>query len=192
MHTGDVDLGRDRDPFERTLQALREKVTRNGPLQGAPLPVNVIAAKLGVSPTPVREALSRLTGEGLVAHNAGGYAGVTFDAGGLAATYGLAGILGLAIARARSDATPQGGGPMAFLLHLAGQVDNPALGLAFRRVLAQLAPFEEAERACLTPERWPPEPGEPPELIRRYFARRARRSSAILGAALAARLGPQL
>lgn len=140
----------------------------------------------------MREALSRLAGEGLVAHTPAGYAGVIHDAASLAGVYGLAGILGLALVRSREPIAPAGEGPVEMLLSLAAQADNLALGAEFRRVLAQIAPFAHAEHACLSPESWPPEAGEIAERVRRYFARRVRRSGAILGAAIAAHLGPQL
>jgi DNA-binding GntR family transcriptional regulator len=63
-------LGRDRDPFERTIDALRHRLVEAGPLQGRPLAINALAVELDVSQTPVREALARLVGEGLVVRTA--------------------------------------------------------------------------------------------------------------------------
>ncbi len=185
-------MGRDRDPFERTLSALRETVVEQGPLQGAPLAVNAIAARLGVSPTPVREALSRLAGEGLVAHTLAGYAGVEHDAHSLAGLYGLTSVLSLSLVRARDAAKLEGASLIAAIDDLVRRADNQALGGALSRVMAQLAPFAAAERACLSPERWPPAAGEHPEYVRRYYARRARRSSDILAAAITTRIASKL
>lgn len=185
-------MGRDGNPFDRTLQALRDRIVEQGPLQGAPLFVNTLAAELDVSPTPVREALSRLAGEGLVAHTPAGYAGLVFNARSLAEHYGLAGVLTAALLRSvdlDGGAWPT---PITAILAAADRADNAALGRAVRRTAAQLAPFAQAEQVCLIPERWPPLAGQSAPFVRRYFSRRARRSEAILAAAIAARIGRRL
>ncbi len=57
---------RNRDPFGAVLAELRRQI-RNGTFSdGAPLPVADLALGLGVSQTPVREALAYLAGEGLI------------------------------------------------------------------------------------------------------------------------------
>lgn len=56
---------RQRDPFGTALASLRAAI-EEGLAPGQHLPVADIAAKLGLSTSPVREALSRLCGEGLV------------------------------------------------------------------------------------------------------------------------------
>lgn|GEM_PF-656527 len=94
-------MGRDRDPFDRTLEALRRRLEAGPLLQGAALPVNLVAADLAVSPTPVREALAWLAGEGQVARTACGYAGLSYDRQGLADLYALAGLLAKAALDAR-------------------------------------------------------------------------------------------
>jgi len=59
-------MARGRDPFGMALARLREDV-RDGRIRpGDPLVTTELAASLRISPTPVREALSRLTGEGLL------------------------------------------------------------------------------------------------------------------------------
>jgi DNA-binding GntR family transcriptional regulator len=139
-------VGRDRDPFDKTLETLRRRLAEQGPLQGAPLSVKAIAAELGFSPTPVREALSRLAGEGLVARTPAGYAGLVHTPKSLADLYDLAAILGVAVLRAASAiALPDAQG--AGLVALAAGCANRALADAFARVLAQLAPFARAELA---------------------------------------------
>lgn len=57
---------RTRDPFGEVLEALRQRIRRGDLSPGAPLIVMDLAADLGVSATPVREALAHLAGEGLV------------------------------------------------------------------------------------------------------------------------------
>jgi DNA-binding Lrp family transcriptional regulator len=181
-------LGRDRDPFDRTLETLRRRLVEHGPLQGDPLPVAGIAAELGVSPTPVREALARLAGEGLVARNGAGYAGIVHDARSLAGLYGLAGILGLQIARIGHEAASAAASPSAAIVVLADQADNRVLAAEVLRTASQLSPFADAELAVLSPERWPVGASDLGAFFRRYYARRARRSEAILTAAVTAKM----
>lgn len=57
---------RTRDPFGEVLVDLRHRIRRGDIAPGAPLIVMDLAADLGVSATPVREALAYLAGEGLV------------------------------------------------------------------------------------------------------------------------------
>lgn len=183
-------MARDRDPFERALEALRLRIADGGLPQGAPLAVNALAAALNVSPTPVREALARLAGEGLVTRTASGYATVTRDRRELAELYGLAGLL--------AEAT---------LAVLVVEEQEPALTLeqalslggtgasrdAFARVQGQLAPFRKAELDLLgeddrtsldraLSERQAP--GAVAKQVRRYYRRRARRAGEILRRAL--------
>lgn len=188
-------MGRDRDPFHRSYETLRRRLTDRPGAAVGPLAVLPLAAALGVSPTPVREALAHLSGEGLVAHGTSGYAGVVHDRASLADLYELAAVLvvaaieaGLApisisVASAELDALDQ----------LAQRASNRALGAAIARVLAQLAPFAAAEihvlgeagrtglAALLS------EGAASPLLtraVRAYFRRRARRSGDILVSAL--------
>jgi DNA-binding GntR family transcriptional regulator len=51
---------------EEAYRALRQAILRNELHPGQPLSVDELAEKLGVSPTPIREALTRLSAEGLV------------------------------------------------------------------------------------------------------------------------------
>jgi DNA-binding transcriptional regulator YhcF (GntR family) len=59
-------LAQNRDQFAFVLAALREQLRTSAGAQGEPLTVNDLARDWGVSATPVREALARLAGEGLV------------------------------------------------------------------------------------------------------------------------------
>ncbi|WP_433949910.1 GntR family transcriptional regulator [Brevundimonas bullata] len=74
-------MARNRDPFTQALTSLRERI-HSGILPGAaPVIVQDEAARLRLSTTPVREALARLSGEGLVERAAsGGYVTLRLDA----------------------------------------------------------------------------------------------------------------
>ena len=54
------------DSFKIALETLRDELRRGRHAPGARLTANDIAERLSLSQTPVREALSRLTGEGLL------------------------------------------------------------------------------------------------------------------------------
>lgn len=57
---------RNRDPFGAVLEELRGQIRRGDIAPGEPLIVMDLARSLGLSATPVREALAYLAGEGLV------------------------------------------------------------------------------------------------------------------------------
>lgn len=185
-------MGRDRDPYDRTMAALRARLVEAGPLQGAALPINGLAAELGVSPTPVREALARLAGEGLIVRTAAGYAGVVHDPTSLTELYRLARVLAAALVAtgpgpvtASVDPT---GDPLGWLERSG---DNRALAHAFQRVRAQLAAFAigearvlvdpEGERLALLESLTG---GRGARLVGRYYERRARAAGRILVASL--------
>lgn len=186
-------MGRDRDPYDRTMAALRARLVDAGPLQGATLPINGLASELGVSPTPVREALARLAGEGLITRTAAGYAGTVHDPASLAELYRLARVLALALVAASPAPCPSSGGGIAAdpLAGLERSGENRALAEAFRRVRAQLAPFAvgealvfadlETEGRALAGDL---ARGRGARRLGRYYERRARASSRILVASL--------
>lgn len=62
---------RARDPFGQALFMLRRMLRDDGLAPGQHLPINDISVALGLSASPVREALSRLCGEGLVEERRG-------------------------------------------------------------------------------------------------------------------------
>lgn len=199
-------MGRDTDPFDRTMEALRRRILAVAPLQGAALPINGVALEFGVSQTPVREALSRLAGEGLIERTPAGYRGVIHDPASLADLYALAGVLALALLRSVEGASSQAAAPpdlapddktpsaaLDIIAVIAARAGNRAVARAYGRAAAQLAPFREAERQVLydvEAERVrlaqafvAGDPGLARQL-RRYHDRRAARSGRILAAAL--------
>jgi DNA-binding transcriptional MocR family regulator len=81
------------DPFGSVLEALRSDL-RNGVLApGSPMVVMDLAKTLRVSATPVREALSRLSGEGLVEEHRGrGFSAPRLDPADLGSLHNLHGV----------------------------------------------------------------------------------------------------
>jgi DNA-binding transcriptional MocR family regulator len=59
------------EPFQLALVALRERLREGEFPPGTRIPAATIAEALGLSATPIREALSRLAGEGLVEERRG-------------------------------------------------------------------------------------------------------------------------
>ena len=57
---------RDRDAFGSALQTLRQRLRNGVYAPGAPLVIIELAHELHISATPMREALARLAGEGLI------------------------------------------------------------------------------------------------------------------------------
>ncbi len=57
---------RDRDAFGNALQTLRQRLRDGAYAPGAPLVIIELAHELNISATPMREALARLAGEGLI------------------------------------------------------------------------------------------------------------------------------
>ena len=75
---------RSRDPFGRALAEIRGRIRSGAVLPGQPLIVDDLARDLRLSPTPVREALAFLDGEGLIVGRA--IAGRGYVASSLTAT----------------------------------------------------------------------------------------------------------
>ncbi len=57
-----------RDPYHQALSALAGFAGEGRFGSGMPLVITSLAQELGLSPTPVREALARLAGEGVIEH----------------------------------------------------------------------------------------------------------------------------
>ena len=91
---------RERDPFGRALTTLRDQLRRGAYGQGQPLGIAQLARDFELSPTPVREALSRLAGRGLVEDRRGrGYFTPRLDVLDVTELYDLSGLhLGQALA----------------------------------------------------------------------------------------------
>lgn len=62
---------KERDPHQVALAALTEFAGEGRFGWGMPLVATTLAEELGLSPTPVREALARLAGEGVIEHRPG-------------------------------------------------------------------------------------------------------------------------
>ena len=78
-------MARNRDPFASALRTLRERAIAGAFSPGKPIIILDEAQSLGLSTTPIREALAWLGGEGLIERApAGGYAGLRLDPAGRA------------------------------------------------------------------------------------------------------------
>lgn len=66
LHGRGCNLAKSRDPFGIVLKTLRERLRAGAYPGGVPLTITDLAQEFQLSPTPVREALSRLAGQGLV------------------------------------------------------------------------------------------------------------------------------
>lgn len=85
---GGTALSLRRDPFGLAIGYLRQQLATGVVWPGEPLIIQDIAAELKLSPTPIREALARLAGEGLIeVRQGGGYRLWPADAVDLADLY---------------------------------------------------------------------------------------------------------
>lgn len=159
-----------RDSFGLALSALRRRLRQGGDAPGAPLPIQLIAAELRLSTTPVREALSRLAGEELVEKRGPTYTRPQLDGPALAELYNLR-LLYLAAALAPDAARRAGrrrwpprppvrfdealGEPAivvdALYLELMLTADDLMLAQAYQHTVERLAPFQPVE-ARLIPD----------------------------------------
>ena len=198
-------MSRDRDPYERTLEILRRRLRAGAFGEGKALQIQPLAAELGVSSTPVREALSRLHGEGLIERASGGYVSARYDVALLGGLYRLDEVYARAAFPAvgrrlapmrtarRASAVYPGGDHLArseALLGRLGAGADQTLVAARRNLWDRLAPFRSAEvavfddleaeasalGAALEAERR----SEILALVRIYFRRRQRRVAEIL------------
>ena len=81
-------MAQNRDQFTIVVSRLRERLRGGDYVHGEPLTVNDLASEWGVSATPVREALARLAGEGLVEDRRGrGYFAWRLDVSDLTDLY---------------------------------------------------------------------------------------------------------
>jgi hypothetical protein len=203
-------VGRDRDPYERTLDALRRRLRTGAFGHGQPLQILKLATEMAVSSTPIREALARLAGEGLIERGDTGYRTIRHDATSLRDLYQLDEAYARAALppRRRSDAGRGGirrrANPVASPVDLVERTeavlasvaptDNRALTAARRNLWDRLAPFRRAEvlvfddldaeiqalRTLFSRDAGPP----PATLVRAYYRRRTRAASQIFRASL--------
>lgn len=144
--------GKPRDPFGVALEALRARLGTGRLVAGEPLTITDLAHDLGLSATPVREALSRLAGERLIEDRRGrGYFAPRLDVSDLVELYGLRRLyiaealaaieatrpLGLADATGAPSSPSDAGEVLDWIVAKAG---NRALFDAYRQVSERLAP----------------------------------------------------
>lgn len=123
--------GRPKDPFSAALDALRLQLRGGRLILGEPLTITDLAESLGLSATPVREALSRLAGEGLIEDRRGrGYFARRVDVADLVELYALRSLylVGAAqrLAQDRPDREPWALGMLAATEH-EGPSGRPSL-----------------------------------------------------------------
>ena len=152
---------------ERDLSAvlprLREELREGRHQPGEALNISDVAQRLGFSPTPVREALAHLAGEGLLRERRGqGYFVASVDAEILAERYGLQQLYLAAALRAPSRAVPlpvltteavPSATELVFAAIIAAAGDS-ALAEAHQRLSHQLAAARRVEQRLFgDPER---------------------------------------
>ncbi|MBN9466275.1 MAG: GntR family transcriptional regulator [Brevundimonas sp.] len=148
-------MARNRDPFVSALRTLRERAVSGVFSPGRPIIILDEAQSLGLSTTPVREALAWLGGEGLIDRApAGGYAGLRLDAAGLAGRYRLrlhcleVGLSSLADLT-HTPATPAPVDPARLFRSLVSAAADSALTTTYDRVQATVERFASSEAALL-------------------------------------------
>ena len=148
-------MAKSHDPFLLVLARIRERVQAGVHPAGRPIVIVEEARRLGVSTTPVREALACLCGEGLVERGpSGGFLAVHLDAGAVRDRYGfrlicLLAALDLTSGLPTYGRTPDRGEAPDRDLHdlfdgLVRRSGNAALGRAYDRVVGQLRRLDAA------------------------------------------------
>lgn len=85
-------MARNRDPFTQALSSLRDRIQSGVLPGGTPVIVQDEAKRLRLSTTPLREALARLSGEGLVERApSGGYVVLRLDGSAARERYAMRG-----------------------------------------------------------------------------------------------------
>ena len=192
---------------ESTYRTLKARILAGAFAPGARIDVNEIAAADGVSPTPVRNALNRLVGAGLlVSHSNEGFFAPLVAEQDLRELYDSSGaLLGLAIARAASARRPSklvpGGGVESAIEQRTGAAFQDVMGLcantrlfiAFADISFRLGPFRlqegefirnrTAELGRILKAFEAPDYSELDRLIGAYHRRRIRLAPKILAAA---------
>ncbi|QYC11450.1 GntR family transcriptional regulator [Brevundimonas nasdae] len=145
---------RRRDPYGDALAALSDWAGSGSLGWGQPLATTDIAAALGLSPTPVREALARLAGEGVIEHRRGrGYYAPSLTRTDISNLYQLhahlVGAQSLEIRPSGAVEAYEGGGEILQLERLFGLIVRQRAGDGFatelRRCAARLRPIRVVE-----------------------------------------------
>lgn len=157
--------GKAKDPFTAALEALRRQLRFGRFVMGEPLTISDLAHELGLSATPVREALSRLAGEGLIEDRRGrGYFAPRLDVADAVGLYklrrlylveALAGstshhaTISLALMRQPEDDDDASGAIAGFFEKLVLLAENRALFDAYKQISDRLAPIVRVEDRVL-------------------------------------------
>ncbi len=153
-----------RDPYHQALSALAGFAGEGRFGSGMPLVITSLAQELGLSPTPVREALARLAGEGIIEHWPGrGYFAPSLAATDIAELYDYHQRLVLwavdlpivaMVERADKTEGSEGGRLEQVFAFVAARSGNRVLIRAYRLAAARLRPIRlvEAVVAPLAPE----------------------------------------
>ncbi len=190
-----------RDPYGAALGAVRQFAEAGRFIPGEALVVTELAAEVGLSPTPVREALACLAGEGLIERRRGrGYFYPQLTTCEVIDLFELQ----LAFLHAALTLHPRGVGSLrkavsgidpldgtqALFDAIIHQSANTALMMAHRRVTHRLGPVLRTERALADPSGEPVRQmveaiteGQLPELLHRlqtYHEMRSARAAAFL------------
>jgi len=182
------------EPFHLALHELRNRLTTGAYASGARLTAGELAAELGVSPTPMREVLARLTGEGLLEDRRGqGFFLRRLSARDVADLYAL-NLMHLEIASEalrRAPAAPAADPPAPHAATAAdgaiatadrlfarwvAEAGGAMLSRSFLRAQTQLAPVRRLEPRHLEYERLATATAgdQRTQEVRRFFRRRLR------------------
>lgn len=143
-----------RDPYHLAVTALADFAGEGRFGWGRPLVVTSLAVELGLSPTPVREALARLAGEGVLEHRPGrGYFAPSPTASDIVELYEMhRRLVGWAIdlippgARRAPIVAPSALPGEAVFAGLVAMAGHEVLNRAYRRTAFQLRPIRRVER----------------------------------------------
>lgn len=147
--------GRPQDPFSAALETLRAQLRGGQMVMGEPLTITDLAEEMGLSVTPVREAMSRLAGEGLIEDRRGrGFFARRIDVADLVELYEMRELYLVAALRRRGSRPHQGhwqvdpGDTILFIFErLIAEAGDQTLLKAYREIGDRLAPAVAAEPA---------------------------------------------
>lgn len=149
-------MAKSRDPFVRALEQIRARAVSGAYASSPTIVIAEEARRLGLSTTPVREALSCLCGEGLIERGpSGGFVAPRMDAATVRDRYDfrlicLIAALDLTVGLPSYGRLPPRGGSSlldagSLFESVVRRTGNRALLTAFRRVDGQLRQFRDAE-----------------------------------------------